>query len=119
MSKVRPIYHNGKEILFLDFSWCSAAECLETMEAARQFIREQPHDSVLTLTDVTAARYDSYVIEVLKEFTKVNKPFVRAGAVLGIDGLKKIIYNNVMYMTGRNLTAFDDIEKAKAWLVEQ
>lgn len=119
MSKVKPIYHRGRQILFLDFSGCRINEFFKTIEEAKKLIREQPQNSVLTLTDVTAARYNSEVVQALKEFTKGNKPFVRAGAVIGIDGLKRIIYNSVMYFSGRNLTAFDDTEKAKDWLVEQ
>ena len=119
MSKVNPIYHHNRQILFLDFSGCSLNEFFKTMEEAKKLIREQPLNSVLTLTDVTAARYNSEGIQALKEFTKGNKPFVRAGAVVGLDVLKRIIYNSVMYFSERNITAFDDIEKAKDWLVEQ
>jgi hypothetical protein len=68
---------------------------------------------------VTDTRYNRDVIHALKEFANGNKPFVRAGAVIGIDGLKKIVYDAVMKFTGRNLPAFDDVEEAKDWLVEQ
>jgi len=79
----------------------------------------EPPNSVLTLTDVTDAKYNLEVIEALIEFTKGNKPFVKAGGVVGLDSLKKAIYNSVMHFSGRNLLAFDDIEKAKDWLVEE
>jgi hypothetical protein len=119
MSKTKPIYHHNRQILFLDFSGCSVNDFFIILEESKKLIREQPLNSVLTLTDVTNARYNSEVIQALKEFTKGNKPFVRAGAVVGLDGLTRIIYNSVMYFSGRNITAFDDIGKAKDWLVEQ
>jgi hypothetical protein len=68
---------------------------------------------------VTGAKYNLEVTKALKEFAIGNKPFVKAGAVVGLDALKKIIYNSIMHVSGRNLLAFDNIEKAKDWLVEQ
>jgi hypothetical protein len=119
MKKVKHIVHNERQILFLDFSYCNVKDFPIIIEEAEKLIREEPQNSVLTLTDVTGARYNLEVIEALKEFVKCNKPFVKAGAVIGLDGLKRIIHNSIMYFSGRNLTAFDDIEKAKDWLAEQ
>lgn len=119
MKRVKYIYHNGRQILSLDFSGCNVEEALKTIEEATKLIREQPPNSVLTLTDVTGAKYNLEVTQAFKEFAKGNKTFVKAGAVVGLDALKKIIYNSVMHFSGRNLLAFDDIEKAKDWLVEQ
>ena len=97
----------------------SNEEALKTIEEATKLIREQPPNSVLTLTDVTGAKYNLEVTQAFKEFAKGNKTFVKAGAVVGLDALKKIIYNSVMHFSGRNLFAFNDIEKAKDWLVEE
>jgi len=45
-----------------------------------------------------------------------NKPYVVAAAVVGVTGLKQIIYNAVMKFSGRKLTAFDSLAEAKDWL---
>ncbi len=119
MKRVKYIYHNGRQILFLDFSGCNVEDSLKTIEEAKKLIREEPPNSVLTLTDVTGAKYNLEVTQALKEFVKGNKPFVKAGAVVGLDALNKIIYNSIMHVSGRNLLSFDNIEKAKDWLVEQ
>jgi hypothetical protein len=94
-------------------------EVFEVIEMAEKIIRVQQHKSVLTLSDVTGTHYNRDVIQALKEFAHGNKPFVKAGAVIGIDGLKKIVYDAVMKFTGRNLPSFHDVQKAKDWLVEQ
>ena len=119
MSKVRPIVHNGKQIIFLDFSGCNVEDFPTIINEAEKLIRAEPLNSVLTLTDVTDAKYNLEVTEALIEFVKGNKPFVKAGGVVGLDTIKKVIYNSVMHFSGRNLLAFDDIEKAKNWLVEE
>ncbi len=119
MKRVKYIYHNGRQILFLDFSGCNVEDFHITIKEAEKLIRAEPPNSVLTLSDVTGAKYNLEVTQALKEFVKGNKPFVKAGAVVGLDALKKIIYNSVMHFSGRNLLAFDDIEEAKDWLVEE
>jgi hypothetical protein len=119
MKRVNYISHKGRQILFLDCSGCKAEDFPTIIKEAGKLIRVEPPNSVLTLTDVTGARYNLEVTESLKEFTKGNKPFVTAGAVVGLDALKKIVYNGVMHFSGRNLLAFDDIEKAKDWLIEE
>lgn len=119
MERVKYIFHNGRQILFLDFSGCNVADFPIIIKEAEKMIRVQSPNSVLTLTDVTGSKYNLEVTEALIEFTKGNKPFVKAGAVFGLDALKKIVYNSVMHFSGRNLLAFEDIEKAKDWLVDQ
>jgi len=89
------------------------------MEEAGKLIRVEPQNSVLTLTDVTGARYNLETTQALKEFTRDNKPYVKAGAVVGLDALKKIVYTGIAHFSGRNLAAFDDLEIAKEWLVGQ
>jgi hypothetical protein len=52
----------------------------------------------------------------MKEFTKHNKPYVKASAVVGISGIKKIIFHAVMLFSGRKIHACDTLEQAKDWL---
>lgn len=113
------INHKEKEILYLDFSYCTMDEFFQVIDLARKIIRVQKHNSVLTLTNVSGTKYNREMIQALKEFANDNKPFVKAGAIIGVEGLKKIAYDAIIKFTKRNLPAFDNIEKAKAWLVEQ
>jgi len=119
MERVKHVYHGAKQIVFLDFSGCRIQDLPVIMDKAEKLIRSEPLNSVLTLTDVSGARYNIETSAALKEFVKGNKPFVKAGAVVGLDALKKIIFNGVMYFSGRSLAAFDDMDAAKDWLVRQ
>jgi hypothetical protein len=119
MERVKFIKHNWRQILLLDFSGCSVDEALKTIAEASEIIRSQAESSLLILTDVTNARYNLEVVEKLKDFTDANTPYVRASAVVGLDGLKKIVYNAVIMFSKRKINVFEDIEKAKDWLIEQ
>jgi hypothetical protein len=114
--RVKFITHHKKEILFLDFSNTLPHEVLQTIEVAKRVISARPEGSILTLTDVTNARFNDAVSDGLKKFTAHNKPYVKAGAVVGVTGLKRIIFSAVIAFSRRNLEAFDDIEQAKHWL---
>lgn len=118
MERVKFVNHKGKNILLLDFSNCSCEEVLRIIEESRKLIKVQPEHSLLTLTNVEGAHFDFKVVEAMKDFTVHNKPYVRKGAVVGVTGLRKIIYDAVMRFSGRNLPSFDDIEEARDWLVE-
>jgi len=117
MERIRFVQHNGKEILFLDFSECKAGEVPALIAESKTVIRTKPANSLLTLTDVTNTRFDDNVTAGMKEFAAHNKPYVKAAAVVGITGLKKILFDAVMVFSKRKIHAFDSVEQAKAWLV--
>ena len=103
----------------LDFSHCSADEVINIIDEAIGVIRSQPESSLLIVTNVAGAKYDRQVIEKFKEFTSGNKPYVRASAIVGLEGLQKVVYNAVILFSKRIFPLFDDIEEAKDWLIEQ
>ena len=117
MERVRFIQHKGKEILLLDFSECKPEESYQVIEKAKALISTRPQQSLLTLTDVTNIRFDNILAERMKEFTAHNKPFVKAAAVVGVTGLKKILFEAVMIFSKRKLHAFETHDQAKEWLV--
>ena len=115
--RVKFIRHQEKDILFLDFSNTAADEVLKIIEDAKRVIGTKPKNSLLTLTDVTNARFSEEVGNGMKQFTAYNKPYVKAAAVVGIAGLKKVIFGAVMAFSKRNIETFDDVEQAKRWLI--
>ncbi|MEO8034201.1 MAG: hypothetical protein ABI837_07185 [Acidobacteriota bacterium] len=110
------IRHKGVEILYIDWSGASADEMLAAIEAAKKIIASRPPASVRTLTNVTNARPDPAVTKALREYVAHNKPFVIAGAVVGLNDLKTVTFNFINRVTGRSLRAIDSLEQARDWL---
>ena len=119
MDRVAFFTHLGKEILLLDFSRLKANEALALIDPAKAVISKKPPHSVLTLTDVTEMSFNEELSQRFKDFTTHNRPYVRAAAVVGVTGLKRIIYNAVIIFSRRHIATFDDREAAKKWLAEQ
>jgi len=119
MERIQFIQHKGKQLLHLDLADAKASEVVQLVRDAMPVIADQPVRSLRTLTDVTNMKFNGEATEALKQFTKHNKPYVIAGAVVGVTGLKQIIYNAVLKFSGRNLVAFDTLDEAKDWLATQ
>jgi hypothetical protein len=119
MERIQFIEHKGKQILHLDFANAKPGEVVKSSRAAMSVIAKHPPKSLRTLTDVTDMKFDAESTQVLKELASHNAPYVVAGAVVGITGLKQIIYNAVIKFSGRNLVVFDNTDQAKEWLATQ
>ena len=61
--------------------------------------RREPHASVYTLTDVTGSRVTSAIRNALHELTKANKPYVVAGAVVGVTAIQSVILRGIVQVT--------------------
>jgi hypothetical protein len=49
-----------------------------------------------------------------------NRPFIRYGAVIGLDGIKKIMVNSILKISGRsNMKFFHSRQEAIDWIVSQ
>jgi len=118
MNRVRFIDHDGKQILLLDFSFCDVGQAFETMKEAKNIVKNQAENSLRVLTDVTDAKFDTKLTDAMKEFAAHNKPYVRASAVVGVTGLKKIIYDAILLFSKRHIATFNDADSAKAWLTQ-
>jgi hypothetical protein len=116
VNRVQMISYKTARIVSLDFSRCKAEELPPIVQEAKALIARQPRGSALVLTNVTGTETNKTVSQLMKELTTHNKPFVKASAVVGVDGLKKILFNAVQRVSGRHLSSFDTVGQAMAWL---
>ncbi|HMU60140.1 MAG TPA: hypothetical protein PKA66_00030 [Gemmatimonadales bacterium] len=120
MASTTFIDHKGVQVAFLDFANVqSTEEALTAIEEAAQLVQAQPFRSVRTLTYVAGSRFNGEVLEAIKRLAVNNRPYVIAGAVVGLSGLQRVVYTTVMRFSKRNIPAFDDLEAAKDFLIAQ
>jgi hypothetical protein len=120
MEPVRFERHKGRDILIVDLSECRTQdEGISVLERGEQVIKSQAPKSVFLLTDFGELRYDVNGVEAVKNYSNAITPYVRASAVLGVGGIKRVILRTVTRLTGGNIMPFDDINLAKEWLCEQ
>lgn len=112
-ARVRFIEHKGKKILIQDFSTLTPGpEFYRLVEQARVLIAGEPYRSVLTVVDATGSVFDAGVLQTLKEFVKVNTPYIKKTAVVGITGLKEVGLLAVSRGLGRPLDTCGTVPEA-------
>jgi hypothetical protein len=120
MARTTFIDYKGVQIAFLNFAHVADPdEALAAIEEAGRIVQAAPFRSVRTLTHVTGSRFNGEVLEAVKQLAANNRPYVVAGAVVGLSGLQKVVYSTVMRFSKRNIPVFDDLDAAKEWLIAQ
>ncbi len=114
--RIRFIDHQGKRVLLVDFSNCSANEVEEIARAVPDYVTVNPRGSVLVLTDFTGAAFDRDALRTMKETAVFDKPFIRKSALLGIEDLPASFYDELKSFSRRELLTFKTREEALAWL---
>jgi hypothetical protein len=115
---IRFITHQGKQILQVDMSHCSAATVERVLRELPDVVTTRPLGSVLALTDFTGAFADEEVIRVLKETAVFDKPYMKKSAFVGIESLPHGFVENLKSFSRREFPAFKTRDGALAWLVK-
>ena len=113
------IEHEGIDILFMDFSELSTEGVIALLEEAKGVIHSSPPKSLKVLTDVSNARYDKITADAFAAFSKSNNPFIAHSAVIGMTGMKRVLFNFVMRSTGRKVHLHRSRKRALNWLKSQ
>jgi len=118
MQLPRFIEQSGKRILYLDLAHASPGQKAEAMRSAAGIIAAEPPGSVLLLLDVTGAGLSDDAEAAVKEFGERTAPHVKARALVGATGLKKLLYARLQVARGGQ-AVFDDLGVAREWLARQ
>jgi len=110
--------HQGRGILLLDLSYCSAGEVEETLRVVPELVTNHPRASVLVLTDFTGASFDAEAIRVIKETAVFDKPFVKKCALTGIESFPQHFYEDLKSFSRREFFPFKTRVEALTWLVK-
>ncbi|HPD56340.1 MAG TPA: hypothetical protein P5294_08440 [Smithellaceae bacterium] len=124
MSAVKPefIEHNGKKIFYLNFSHMEKDAIPAFMEEAKRVLSAESPSSVLFLANVNKMSFDKQIVKNFVDFFKFTKTYTQKTAVIGLDTIKKMLYEAVLVLSGRgseNIRVFDGPNaenKAKDWL---
>jgi predicted aconitase with swiveling domain len=117
-NRVRFETYRGHRVLVINYAHCDVEGMKRVIDECRRIVGSQLPGSVLTLSDVTGATFDSQVVESIKELSRVNAPFVKRGAIVGITGLQSFIYSVVQAFSKRQIPLFDSREAALKYLTE-
>jgi hypothetical protein len=116
--RLRFITHQGKQVLLIDVSHCSAGEVERIFRTVPELVTARPRGSVLILTDFTEASFDQEAMRVIKETAVFDKPYVKKSAWAGAEKFPPLFFENLSSFSGREFTVFKTREEALAWLAK-
>jgi len=117
MPRYQEILYQNKKVILADFSNSKPDEQLLAFPEIQEHISAKPEKSVLLLTDVSNAVYNSASSAAIKEWSSKNTPFVKASAVVGASGFLAVVLAGIRLFTGRDIRSFDSRNEALDWLV--
>ena len=109
--------HNGTPIMFADYTACKHPEHqLQLLDEVAHAMKTM--SDVRLLVDYNGIAAGPNYMSKLKEYgNTVFKEHMKCSAVLGINGLKKILFNGYSRATGAtNVKALSSREEALDWL---
>jgi hypothetical protein len=111
----------GKDIIYIDFSHArSDEEFSEAFGKIERAIAAYPERSVYTITNMAGVRIDTLYKDNFIKYSKHNKPYVKKGVLIGLDGVTKMIVDNIIKKSGRdNFHVAFTKEKAIEWILQQ
>src|SRR4030043_603283 len=89
------ITHKNKKILYINYAGLSPKEELEQIEKATRILVETNNKNNLTLSDLRNALINEAFVNTAKVKGKISGHFTKKAAVLGVEGIRKILLKAV------------------------
>jgi hypothetical protein len=121
MGRIEEFTRDGKNFIYLDLSgFKTNDEFTQFIEESKPVIEKHAEQSLYTITNVENVRFDTKTKELVAQWTEHNKPYVKFGAIIGGDGIKKMMANMAFAISKRaNMTFVSSKEQAIEWLSKQ
>ncbi len=116
MANVTTTMHNGKRIVEIDFDGCKPGQYAPVVAQAMKIISTGMPGSVLAMTRFENVRFDPATVLEMQRFASAAQPYLKANALVGITGMKKVVFGGVKPLYKIPVELFDDPQAARDWL---
>lgn len=113
---VQTTFHHGKSIVEIDFDGCVPGTYAPRIAQAQARITSCPRGSVLALTRFASSRFDAGTVLEMERFASAVMPYLKANALVGITGMKRVVFNGIKPLYRVPVELFDDDGAAREWL---
>lgn len=119
MEEVKFISYKGAQILRIQIpDGVDYDGVYKIIEEAKIILSKQLPESVLAMTIIGNVHFTPEITKYFEDYVKANKSYINKSAVLGVSGLKKVLYNAYMILSHRQVKICDTEEEAKEFLVK-
>ena len=112
--------HRDKSFFYADYANFGEdlAGLMAEVNAVDDLICDLPEESAAVLVDVRGTVGTPEALAFMKKSAARTRKHIRKMAVLGVYGIRQMLFEIVAHFSGQNMVAFDDAEKAMDWLAE-
>ncbi|HSN90492.1 MAG TPA: hypothetical protein VLS93_04630 [Anaeromyxobacteraceae bacterium] len=119
MARVTTIPYLNREIVQIDFNGCTPGTYGPVIQEALGALSGRPPRTVLALTLLQNVRFDPNTAIEMERFARQAQPYLKANALVGIEGLKKVVFLGIKPLYRTPVELFDVVDAAKQWLAER
>ncbi len=103
-------------VVYNDMSETKPTEAIDLCLQSREILREFPPHTAYVLVNVTNISFHSQLVQVIKETTKINSPYVKTTAVFGLEGFTKTLLKMVANFSKREMVIVDHYDEGLDFL---
>lgn len=118
-TRISTSFHKGKTLVEIDFTRLVPGQFAPVIADAQRAIQASPRGSVLALTCLEDVRFDPSTVVEMERFASAVMPHLRANALVGISGLKKVVFNGIKPLYKVPVELFDDRPAGRDWLASR
>jgi hypothetical protein len=119
--RIEEFCRDEKNFIYFDLSeFKTNNEYGEFIKTAKEYMPKYAKNSLYTITNIKGVSYDSETKRLVAEWMNYNGLYVKYGAVIGFDGIKRIMVNAIFKLSGRkNMSLVSSMDQAIEWLLKQ
>lgn len=117
MERIRYFDHDGRKVLLVDLSGCSAQEVAKLADEVPGFVTPEPARSVLLLADFSGAKVDRDSIERIKIAAVKNRGHLRRSAWVFNGNIPKPLHDSIKTFSNRDIPKFENRDEALQFLL--
>jgi len=107
VERIEEFSRGGEKFMSIDFSgFRHVEEFAALIESAKPVISKYAPGTLNTITNIENVRFDTAVKDVIVDYLNHNKPYVKIATVTGMDGVKKMMANALIKLSGRKNVFF-------------
>lgn len=113
------VYYNGVRIFLADFSnyGANGAGVKAETQYIIELLKNEPDNSVLSLTDVDGTYANEDILRALAELLPASNKKIKRRAVVGVTGFRRHFLDAFVAVVGNiKFSVFDTGEEAYTWL---
>lgn len=116
--RIQWITHKGFRVLSINYQNLTPPELPGIFAKLLDVVKKEPAGSTLYLTDVRGLHFNTSMIGLFSKLGADTKPYDKAGAIMGVTGLVKVMYDGFSKFAKVPMKTFDKREDALEWLIK-